>query len=84
MECVNTHTKRFVLLPPSAFLCIIPQSSFRRSSSGHFVKLRPRPFWDIFQVLMTEEEAILAAVKALLKPSRKNREANANVEDEGD
>jgi hypothetical protein len=85
VECGNTRTKQFILLPPSAFLCIIPQSSFQQSSSGHLVELHPGPFWDIFQALMTEEEAILAAVKVLLKPSRKNRvEANANVEDEGD
>jgi hypothetical protein len=82
MECVNTRTKQFVLLPPSAFLCIIPQNSFCRSSSGRLIKLRPGPFWDTFQGLITEKEAVLAAVRVLLKPPHKNQvEMNTGADD---
>jgi hypothetical protein len=84
VECVNTHTKRFILLSPFAFLCIIPQNSFRRSSSGRFIELRPGPFWDTFHALMAEKEAILTAVRVLLKPSRQNRMETNTGDENGD
>jgi hypothetical protein len=73
MECVATRTTRFKHLPSAAFLCIIPQNSVRRSSSGRFMELQPGPFCDIFNTVLSEKVAVLAAVRSLLRPSRKHR-----------
>ena len=83
MECVVTRTTRFSHLPSLAFLCIIPQSSVRRPSSGRFMELQLGPFYDIFQELLSEKGAVLAAVRGLLRPSRRNRpETNVFIEEE--
>jgi hypothetical protein len=84
VECVNTHTKQFILLSPFAFLCIIPQNSFRRSSSGRLIELCPGPFWDTFHALMAEKEAILTAVRVLLKPSCQNQVETNTGDENGD
>jgi CelD/BcsL family acetyltransferase involved in cellulose biosynthesis len=80
MECAATRTIRFVHLPSPAFLCLVPQNSVRRSSSGRFVELQSGPFCDIFHALLSEDQAVLAAVRSLLRPSRRNRVA-ADVEE---
>ena len=84
MECVVTRTTRFSHLPSLTFLCIIPQSSIRRSSSGRFLELQSDPFYDIFQTLLSEKEAVFAAVRGLLRPSRRQQpETNVYIEEEG-
>jgi hypothetical protein len=52
MECVATRTTRFSHLPSLAFLCLVPQNSVRRSSSGRFVELHLGFFCDIFHTLL--------------------------------
>jgi hypothetical protein len=80
MECVATRTMRFSHLSSLAFLCIIPQSSVRRSSSGRFVELQGT-FCDIFHALLSEREAIITAVRGLMRPSRKRRLETQVIED---
>jgi hypothetical protein len=67
---------QFSHLSPLAFLCIVPQAKVRRSSSGLFIELLPGTFWDMFQALLSEDGAVLAAVKSLQRPSRKRQEIN--------
>lgn len=79
MECVLTRTTQFTHLPSFAFLCIVPQGMIRQirpSSSNHFLELLPGPFEDILQGLNTDKQAVIVAVKKLLRPSRGNQ-ANA-------
>ena len=76
----TTSPMSFVNGPSLAFLCIIPQSSVRRPSSGRFMELQLGPF---FQELLSEKGAVLAAVRGLLRPSRRNRpETNVYIEEE--
>ena len=83
MECAATRTTHFSHLPSLAFLCLVPQSSVRHSSSGRFVELQLGLFCDIFHTLQSEKDAVLAAVRGLLRPSRKNQpETNVYIEDE--
>jgi hypothetical protein len=44
------------------------------------VELQSGPFCDIFHALLSEDQAVLAAVRSLLRPSRRNRVA-ADVEE---
>ncbi|KAH9163570.1 hypothetical protein EDB89DRAFT_1859881 [Lactarius sanguifluus] len=72
MECTVTQTARFTHLPSLAFLCIVPNGIVRRrSTTSHFLELLPGPFEHIFQGLNLEKDLVLAAVKGLLRPSRK-------------
>ena len=83
MECVITRTTHFNHLPSLALLCTVPRSSIRPSSSGHFVELQLGVFCDIFDTLLSEKDAVLAAVRGLLRPSRRNRpETDVYIEDE--
>ena len=85
MECVVTRTTCFNHLPSLSFLCGVPQSSVRPSSSGHFVELQSGVFCDIFHALLSEKDAaaVLAAVRGLLRPSRRNRhETDVYIEEE--
>jgi hypothetical protein len=77
MECMATRTTCFNHLPALSFLCIIPQISVRQSSgsSGRFVELQPGPSSDIFHGLLSEKDALFPAVRGLLRPSRKHRDA---------
>ncbi|KAN0139135.1 hypothetical protein V8E53_003024 [Lactarius tabidus] len=52
-----------------------------RSSSNHFLELLPGPFETILQGLNTDKEAVVLAVKQLLRPPRRNR-LNAFINDE--
>jgi hypothetical protein len=81
MECVATRTKHFNHLPSGAFLCVIPQGSVRRSTSGRFVELQQGPFGDIFNELSSEKDAVIAAVRGLLRPSRKHRQETVIFEE---
>ncbi|KAF8265263.1 hypothetical protein EI94DRAFT_1702623 [Lactarius quietus] len=69
MECATTQTTQFTHLPSSAFLCIVPQD------------LLPGPFETVLQGLNMEKQAVIAAVKELLRPSRRNRANAINIED---
>jgi hypothetical protein len=73
MECVVTRTTQFSHLPSFSFLCIVPQGMIRRSTSSHFLELLPGPFEAILQGLNADKQAVVGAVKALLRPSRKSR-----------
>ena len=73
MECVATRTTRFIHLHSLAFLCIVPKRSVQWSSSGRFIELKLGPFCDIFHTLLSEKDAVCAAVRGLLKPSRRHR-----------
>jgi hypothetical protein len=75
MECAATRTARFHHLPAFAFLCLVPQSSVRHTSSGSsdFIELQPGAFCDIFHLLLSERYAVLSAASGLLVPTRKNR-----------
>jgi hypothetical protein len=47
------------------------------------MELQLGPFYDIFQELLSEKGAVLAAVRGLLRPSRRNRpETNVYIEEE--
>ena len=72
MECVATRTTHFSHLSSLAFLCVIPGSSVQRSSSNLFVELQPGIFCDLFNTLLSENDAVLAAAKGLLTRSRKH------------
>ncbi|KAH9015478.1 hypothetical protein EDB84DRAFT_1679909 [Lactarius hengduanensis] len=85
MECTVTRTARFTHLSSLAFLCIVPNGIVRRSTTSHFLELLPGPFEHIFQGLNSEKDLVLAAVKGLLRPSRKNRHHEASpIEDADD
>ena len=84
MECVVTRTTQFTHLPSFAFLCIVPQGMIRRSSSSHFLELLPGPFETMFQDLIANKQAVVGAVKGLLRPSRKSRVGAANAVDDDD
>ena len=73
LECVVTRTTQFTLLPSFAFLCIVPQGMICRSASSHFLELLPGPFESILEGLNNDKQAVLAAVKGLLRPSRGGR-----------
>ncbi|KAI9434879.1 hypothetical protein H4582DRAFT_2130928 [Lactarius indigo] len=73
MECMATRTMRFAHLSSLAFLCIVPPSMVRRSTASHFLELLPGPFENIFQGLNSDSQAVLTAVRGLLRPSRRNR-----------
>jgi hypothetical protein len=53
----------------------------RRSASNHFLKVLPGPFETILQGLNTDKQAIIVAVKKLLRPSRRNQANAINDED---
>jgi hypothetical protein len=76
-----TRTTQFTHLPSFAFLCIVPQGMIRRSASNHFLKVLPGPFETILQGLNTDKQAIIVAVKKLLRPSRRNQANAINDED---
>ena len=83
MECVVTWTTRFNHLPSLAFLCGVPQSSIQPSSSGRFVELQSGIFCDIFHALLSEKDAVFAAVRGLLRPSHRNQtETDVYIEEE--
>ena len=83
MECVVTRATRFNHLPSLAFLCGVPQSSIQPSSSGRFVELQSGVFCDIFHTLLSEKDAVFAAVRGLLRPSRRNQtETDVYIEEE--
>jgi hypothetical protein len=84
MECVVMQTTQFSHLASSAFLCIVPQGMICRSTSSHFLELLPGPFEAILEGLNANKQAVIAAVKALLQPSRKSRVHAANVIDDDD
>ena len=82
MECMGTRTTCFSHVPALAFLCVVPQSAVQRFPSSHFIELKPGPSYDIFCALLSERDAVLVAVKNLLRPSRKRRvEHGAFIED---
>ena len=82
MECPVTRTTQFSHLPLFAFLCIVPQGMICWTSSNHkFLELLPGPFETILQGLNTDKEAVVLAVKQLLRPPRRNR-ANTFNDDE--
>lgn len=79
MECPVTRTAQFSHLPSFAFLCIVPQGMIYRSPSNHkFLELRPGPFETILQGLSAEKEAVILAVKQLLRPPRRNNISTFN------
>ena len=80
MECMVTRTTLFTHLPSFAFLCIVPQGMIRRRSN-HFLELLSGPFETILQDLNADKQAVLAAVKGLLRPSRRNRVDATNSQD---
>jgi hypothetical protein len=84
MECVVTRTTQFSHLASSAFLCIVPQGMIHRSTSSHFLELLPGPFKAILEGLNVNKQAVVRAVKALLRPSRKSRVHAANMIDDED
>jgi hypothetical protein len=85
MECTVTRTTQFTHLPSFAFLCIVPQGMIRRSASSHFLELLSGPFESILQGLNNDKQAVVAAVKGLLRPSRRNRVPEVNgIGDEDD
>ena len=88
LECVVTWTTQFTLLPSLAFLCIVPLRMVRRTTSSHFLELLPGSFKPILQDLVTDKEAVVLAVKGLLRPSHGGRkrvlEGNTVNDDESD
>ncbi|KAH8977094.1 hypothetical protein EDB92DRAFT_2002633 [Lactarius akahatsu] len=84
MECMATRTMRFAHLPSLAFLSIVPPSMVRRSTASHFLELLPGPFENIFQGLNSDSQAVLMAVRGLLRPSRRNRVVEGNAIDDAD
>ena len=84
MECVVTRTTQFTHLPSSTFLCIVPQGMIRRSSSSHFLELLPGPFETMFQDLIANKQAIVEAVKGLLRPSHRSKGAANAINDDND
>jgi hypothetical protein len=73
MECPATRTTRFSHLHPFAFLCIVPKTVIRFPPSGLFIELNEGPFHTLFKTLQAQKGVVLAAVKSLLSPSRRNR-----------
>lgn len=54
----------------------------RRSTSSHFLELLSGPFETILQDLNANKQAVVAAVKGLLRPSRRNRVDATDVQDD--
>jgi hypothetical protein len=82
--CNLTRTTRFHHLPTFAFLHILLQGSIRHSSSTRSVELQSGPFYDIFEGLLSEKDAILEVVRGLLRPSHKNRLDSRNFIEDAD
>jgi hypothetical protein len=82
MECVATRTQRFSLLPSLAFLCMVPPSAIEHVPSSDIIKIRPGPFSDIFRVMLSEQDAVLASARVLLgSASRCRRATDAAIEE---
>ena len=79
MECTVTWTMCFTHLPSLTFLCIVPHGIVCQSSASHFLELLPGPFEHLLQGLNLEKDLVLAAVKGLLRPSRRNKHLETNV-----
>jgi len=75
-----TWTTHFIHLHSLAFLCIVPKCSVQWPSSARFIELKLGPFCDIFHTLLSEKDAVLAAVRGLLKPSRPSRYCLVGIE----
>ncbi|KAH9041526.1 hypothetical protein EDB83DRAFT_1628485 [Lactarius deliciosus] len=84
MECMATRTMRFAHLPSLAFLCIAPPSMVRRFIASHFLELLSGPFENIFQGVNSDSQAVLMAVKGLMRPSRRDRVVEGNAIDDAD
>jgi hypothetical protein len=53
----------------------------RQSASNHFLEVLSGPFETILQGLNTDKQAVIVAVKKLLRPSRGNQANAINDED---
>ncbi|KAH9007669.1 hypothetical protein EDB84DRAFT_1281451, partial [Lactarius hengduanensis] len=84
VECMATRTMRFAHLPSLAFLCMVPPSMVRRSTASNFLELLPGLFENIFQDLSSDRQAVLMAVRGLLRPSRRNRVEGNAIDDADD
>lgn len=85
MECVATRTRRFNLLPALAFLYLVPLSSLEHVPSTDIIKIRPGPFGEIFQELISKQGAVIESVRALLGPARRRGlTSGAAIEEEAE
>ncbi|KAH9016983.1 hypothetical protein EDB85DRAFT_2155512 [Lactarius pseudohatsudake] len=84
MECMVTWIMYFTHLPSLAFLCMVPPSMVRRSTASNFLELLPGLFENIFRDLSSDRQAVLMAVRGLLRPSRRNRVEGDAIDDAGD
>jgi hypothetical protein len=81
MECAATKTRRFNLLSPHMFLCVVPPSSLEHVPSSDVIKIRPGPYVNIFHALLSEQEAVLESVRVLESMSRRRLANDAVIED---
>ncbi|KAI0258328.1 hypothetical protein BC834DRAFT_847449 [Gloeopeniophorella convolvens] len=68
MKCPRTRTTQYSHLQSPAFLCTVPRSAVHQLSEGNLLEISAGNFADIFQSLLSEKLAVIAAVTTLLRP----------------